>query len=726
MNKNLVSIALPLPLRKEFTYQLSQRYDESLLGARVRVSFGNQKLVGFLSGKEETSTYPQIKRVEQVLDEKSLFTKDLYDLLCWAAEYYHTPLGKVLETALPSVLRNGKKAQISGIKIWRSLKTDAKELRGTEQQKAFNILSEKRELNEKELNGLGIKKAALRALVKKELVEEREIFDLPQTDPREAGLVQLTQEQRQAVKKVTASCGKFNCFLLEGPTNSGKTEVYIEIIRQMLKQGLQALYMIPEIALSPQTLARLKESLQVPLGLMHSQMSGMERLRNYLLVAQNKLKVVIGTRSTVFIPFNKLGCIIIDEEQDMSYKQDTEFRYNGKHLAIKYAQLLGIPVVLGSATPSLESYHNIQIGRYRHLRLTEKINSQSRIPCRLLDMKLQGKDAPLPAEAMSSIENTLRAGSQVLVFINRRGFAPVLRCHKCGWIQECSDCDRPMTLHKYPPLLSCHICERRQAISHICPSCQNDQLSLSGFGTQRLADALEKHFPEFPVLRIDRDSMRKKSSYMNFYNQVSRNKPCIILGTQIVAKGHDFAQVRLAVLANCDQGLMSPDFHSVERSAQLITQVMGRVGRRDQSKKESRIVLPTYYPQSSTLITLLKQGYGPFADQELKARKRLSFPPYTHFAYLRAEAIKVNQAVELLQSLRQKLNTFARQKSVFLLGPIECALAKRSSYHRRALIIKSDNRAALHSVIEELSELASGSKIRNLRWHTDIDPLEAP
>ena len=731
LDKHLVSVALPLPLRKEFTYQLADEYSPSLLGSRVKVSFGNQRLVGFISGEEKTSNYPKIKSVEELIDSQSLFNHRLYSLLCWAADYYHAPLGKVLETALPVALRKGEKAVLKGKRVWHLNKSTAEQtvvVKSPRQREILDYLSAQKELNEEDLARLNFKRSVLRILVKKGLVKglvkERLISPISQTQVRSESPVQLTHEQQQAVNSVIAIADKFSCFLLEGPTNSGKTEVYIEIIRQMVKQGKQALFMVPEISLSPQTLARLEESLQIPLGLMHSQMNNAERLQNYLLAAQDQLRVVIGTRSTIFIPFANLGCIVIDEEQDMSYKQDTEFRYNAKHLAIKLAQLLNIPIILGSATPSLESYYNVESGRYKLLRLTQRINRASQIPCRLLDMKQE--KSPLPAMVIDNIAQALQQGSQVLVFINRRGFAPTLCCSSCGWVQECSQCERPMTLHKYPPLLACHICEKQQAVPHLCPSCHKGDLKAGGFATQRLADMLAKKFPDFPVLRIDRDSMRKRASYAEFYQQVRHNKPCILVGTQIIAKGHDFSQIRLAVIANCDQGLISPDFHSVETTAQLITQVIGRVGRRKEEAKQSRVLLPTYYPKNSTLVALLKEGYSTFARRELQAREQLGFPPFTYFAYLRAEAIKEDNAIRLLRSIKLKMNAKAREKRASLLGPIECSLPKRNNYYRRALIIRSASRSAVHFVIAGLIALAENTKLRGVRWHADIDPLEAP
>jgi len=777
--KHLVSVALPLPLRREFTYQLADKYTSSLLGSRVKVSFGNRRLVGFISGEEKSSRHPKIKSVEELIDNQSLFNHKLYSLLCWAANYYHTPLGKVLETALPVALRKGEKAILKDKRVWKLNKSTANQSeinesfqpqnkspqpdkrpqsnenpqsdkslepnkslqpqnkspqpqnrspqpqnRSPQQSKILDYLSTQKELNEEDLARLNFKRPTLRALMNKGLIKEELVNAVPQAKVRSESPVQLTDEQQQAVNSVIAIADRFNCFLLEGPTNSGKTEVYIEIIRQMVKQGKQALFMVPEISLSPQTLVRLEESLRIPLGLMHSQMNNSERLQNYLLAAQGQLKVVIGTRSTIFIPFASLGCIVIDEEQDMSYKQDTEFRYNAKHLAIKLAQLLDIPVILGSATPSLESYYNVESGRYKSLRLTQRINRASQIPCRLLDMKQE--KSPLPAMVMDNIAEVLRQGSQVLVFINRRGFAPTLCCSSCGWVQECSQCERPMTLHKYPPLLACHICEKQQAVPHLCPSCHKGDLKAGGFATQRLADMLAKKFPDFPVLRIDRDSMRKKASYVEFYQQVRHNKPCILVGTQIIAKGHDFSQIRLAVIANCDQGLISPDFHSVETTAQLITQVIGRVGRRKEEGKQSRVLLPTYYPKNSTLVALLKEGYSAFAQRELQARKQLGFPPYTHFAYLRAEAVKEDSATRLLRSIKVEMDIKARKRRVSLLGPIECGLPKRNNYYRRALIIRSASRSAVHFVIAELTALAENIKLSGVRWHADIDPLEAP
>ena len=725
MKNTLVSVVFPLSLKQEFTYKLPQNtfYSESLLGARVRASFGNRTLIGFISGAGKKQPSLRIKTIYELIDSISLFPPQLYVLLQWAAEYYHHSLGKVLETALPVALRGGKKASLNKTKTWRlsSLgeRQNLDQLRGIQQKKIITLLKQKKELHKGDLKSAQISLAAVTALVKKTWLIQREKVLMPQMRRSKRESVKLLKEQQEATNEVVSSLGSFRCFMLEGPTNSGKTEVYIEIIRQVLKKGKQILYMVPEISLSPQTLNRLEKNLDIPLGLMHSQMSARERLQNYLLVAQNKLQVLIGTRSTIFAPFPQLGCIIVDEEQDTSYKQQEGFRYNGKHLAVKYAQLLGIPIVLGSATPALESYQNISLRRYQHLRLTKKINCGASLYCRLMDMKKQDKKNPLPPEILEKMENTLSTGSQVLVFINRRGYAPILNCSTCGWVQVCSRCDRPMTLHKYPPHLSCHLCEERQTIPSICPECKSHQLSPGGFGTQRITDLLEERFNKFPVLRIDRDSMKGKDAYWQFYEHINRKEPCILVGTQIVAKGHDFADVRLAVVVNCDQALMGADFHTVETAAQLLTQVIGRVGRR--SKDKSYVLIPTYHPDNPLLNTLLKEGYASFARKELRVRKTLSFPPYSYLAYMYAAASQDRSAQDFLHTLRKKIG----QTKAQLLGPIECTPAK-GSYHRRALILKAMKREFLHAAVKQLSALAAKNKVKDIRWHIDIDPQEAP
>ena len=766
-----VEIVFPLPLNRSFTYLLPPdvTYGSHLLGARVIAPFGPRTLSGFISGsgkpqkaeeaqqalsksKKQDRKRITLKEIKQLVDQPTLFPPKLYKTLCWAAEYYCEPLGQVLDTAIPSALRSGKDAEPLFITKWhltdKGKNIDIESITGSNQRKVLQLLGvgQKLEQNQEHgespastkkqeqesnteisssaLNAMRISASVLQALKKKDLIAGRKVLKLP---PRKfTGIPyvhpQLTDEQQQAVDKVTASFSKYNCFLLEGVTNSGKTEVYIEIIRRALARGEQALYLVPEIGLSPQTLQRLEKSLAIPLGVIHSSLSPGARMQNYLLVARHQISVLIGTRSAAFAPLAKPGCIIVDEEHDSSYKQHSGFRYNGKHFLIKLASEYNIPIVLGSATPALESFYNARQGKYQHLRLKQKFASAGKISAQLIEMKGRYQPNNLPHEALTAIKQTLADNSQVLVFINRRGFAPQLQCSACNWMQVCSSCDRPMTLHKYPPLLACHLCETQKPIPHKCPNCDSLQITPIGLGTQSIESILAKEFPKAQILRIDRDSMSKKESFQDFYRKVQSDEPAILVGTQMLAKGHDFANVALAIIVNCDSGLLSNDFHNVEQVAQLITQVIGRVGRR----KSGRIIIPTYYPEHPVLQTLIRRSYADFAKLELDNRNKFALPPYHFLAYLRAEALKPEDAQEFLNKLKDSALDQARQNKAQLLGPIESSIAKRLNFYRFVVLIKSESRQALHKVVHLMSEQAQQHNKSNIAWHLDIDPIDPP
>ena len=759
-DKHYAEVVVPLPLDTKFTYKLPQSivFNEQLLGARVIVPFGARKLQGFICGQVNPATTTtiakgkNIKQIDSLVDSRSLFTPALYKVLCWAADYYCEPLGQVLDHALPGVLRKGKgrDAQPLFITTWRlseaGKKMEPKSIRSIPQRKLLMMLQgEWRQtgISSSALKALDLPAATLNALKKKGLISGEKIVKIPAKKSSGTPYVKptLNVQQKTAVVEVTKHFGSFQCFLLEGLTNSGKTEVYIEIIRQALARGEQALYLVPEIGLSPQSLERLERSLNIPLGLMHSALSDNERMHNYLLMMLNKLQVLIGTRSAAFVPLAKPGCIIIDEEHDPSYKQSSGFRYNAKHLLIKMASELKIPIVLGSATPSLESFHNARIGKYKHLQLTHKIH-KSRVPVTADIIPLKGRYQPnsLPPEALDAIKHVLQQGFQALVFINRRGFAPKLQCSACDWQPICPSCDRPMTMHKVPPHLSCHLCERQEAMPSKCTNCNSNNLQPSGLGTQSIESILRQEFATAKIYRVDRDTMNKKDSFRYFYQQAQSTDPCILVGTQMLAKGHDFVNVKLAVIINCDAGLFSNDFHNIENLAQLITQVMGRVGRHNPTNSDDggKIIIPTYNPESELLITLVKQGYAAFANNELTNRLNFNLPPHCFLAYLRADAPSSREAFNFLDQIKQSLLPEATEHKVNLFGPLESSVAKRVNLYRFSMVIRAPKRQGLHRIVEQAVALArKNQNVHNTKgpknkgriaisWHLDMDPLEAP
>lgn len=785
---NMVEVVFPLPFYKSFTYRLPPNitYTTSLLGSRVKAPFGRRFMCGFIVGdsinesfktslpslglkqtKEKTpninskdETFIRIKQIEQIIDKSSLFTPQIYKTICWASQYYCEPLGKVLDTAMPSVLRQGKNADPIFVTKWslteKGRNFDLNRLSSIHQRKVIKLLQEnivsnknitsptnptksnhksnqRDEISSSFLNVMKISSRTMEVLKRKEFVKAEKTIKLPSRRFPAVPKVrpQLNNEQQKAVEQVIKSFGSFKCFLLEGVTNSGKTEVYIEIIRRSLEQGNQALYLVPEIALSPQTLERLERSLNIPLALIHSALSPAQRMHNYLWMVRNQVKVLIGTRSAAFTPMAKPGCIIIDEEHDPSYKQNSGFRYNGKHFLIKLASELNVPIVLGSATPSLESFYNARQGKYHHLRLEKKIVEGGNLKASIVPIKDSYQPNNLPVEILDAIERTLAQGSQALVFINRRGFAAMLRCISCNNIIKCISCDRPMTVHKHPPTLACHLCESRYPIPDKCPKCYSSQIIVSGLGTQSIEGILEKKFSGTKIMRIDRDTMKKRGSLSGFYHDIQSHTPYIMVGTQMLAKGHDFTNIGLAVIVNCESALLSNDFHNVERIAQLIIQVIGRVGRRQSVKHNKRtqgghIIIPMYQESNPILQTLLQHKYALFAKQELDMRQRYKLPPYYFLTYIRAEAVNPDNAYDFLTAIKELASEEAKNHRVRLLGPIESSIPKRLNFYRFALLIKSSSRLSLHRVVKFISLKAQETCPGKIHWHLDIDPLESP
>ncbi|HHM5288318.1 TPA: primosomal protein N', partial [Pseudomonas aeruginosa] len=567
-----------------------------------------------------------------------------------------------------------------------------------------------------------------------DLLKEKGLVELEvrrhSTPPREGGwLAQaelpLNPEQRAAFEAVRASHGGFHCFLLAGVTGSGKTEVYLQLIRETLAAGRQALVLIPEINLGPQTLARFERRFNARIALLHSALTDRERLDAWLAARDGEADIVIGTRSALFTPLKRPGLIIVDEEHDASYKQQDGLRYHARDLALVRARLENVPILLGSATPALESLHNAQAGRYGLLRLTQRAGGAHPPKFIRLDVKSMPLDAGLSRPLQQAIGDTLAAGQQVLVFLNRRGFAPTLLCHDCGWISQCPRCDARMTVHQGSGELRCHHCDHRQRPPMNCPQCGKLDLRPVGAGTERAEERLRILFPNHPVLRIDRDSTSRKHAMRDLFATINSGEPCILVGTQMLAKGHHFPRVTLVAILDADGGLFSADFRASERMAQQIVQVAGRAGR---AEEPGRVLIQTHLADHPLLVQLTEDGYFAFAEQALSERRAAGLPPFAHLALLRAEAHKPGQAEAFLDSACSAAEQLLEQMGgpeVELLGPVPAPMERRAGKHRAQLLLQCMSRAPLHRLLtpwlQSLEQLPGG---RQVRWSLDIDPID--
>ncbi|WP_199101068.1 primosomal protein N', partial [Dyella sp. ASV21] len=528
----------------------------------------------------------------------------------------------------------------------------------------------------------------------------------------------LSVEQQQAVEAIGETLGRFQPFLLDGVTGSGKTEVYLALIEQVIAQGKQALLLVPEIGLAPQTVRRLRERLGVTVQVLHSNLAEGDRARAWLRARSGEAKVILGTRSAVFTPLPHAGLIVVDEEHDSAYKQQEGFRYHARDLALLRGRALGVPVVLGSATPSLETLANVQAGRYRSLRLRARPGAVRAPQVQIVDMRAQRLEHGLSPALLAAVGDTVARGEQVLVFRNRRGYAPVLLCYSCGWHAECPRCEHPMTLHASRRQLICHHCDYRAQVPQACPACTAPQLKPQGQGTERLEEALAALFPEVPVLRIDRETTRRRDAFEQLLEGLHQDRPAILVGTQMLAKGHDLPNLTLVAIVGVDEGLHSVDFRASERLAQLVVQVAGRAGR---AAKPGRVLLQTHHPEHPLLRQLLAQGYGAAAQTLLEERRSVELPPFGHQVLLRADAHQREHVDGFLHEARAALADAPLQ----IAGPMPAPMPLRAGRHRGQLLIEASTRSALHQTIRPWYRLlATLPTARRVRWSLDVDPID--
>ncbi len=730
-------LALPAPLRRLFDYRAPAGVpvEQWQPGVRVRVPFGARKVVGILVEASANTEVPpgKIRDALELLDPAPLFEPPLLELIHWTASYYQHSLGDTFSWAMPVLLRQGEPAtlqkKIFYLAAADAADTDERIKNAPRQREALKaVLQHRHGMAHEQLHSLGIQKSSIDALVEKGLLF-REQRSLSPGRPAGPLLAQpplaLNAEQQLTVDAVSQALHRHQVFLLAGVTGSGKTEVYLHLIEKVLQQGRQVLVLIPEINLGPQTINRFRQRFNVRVALMHSEVSDRERLNAWLAARDGAAEIVIGTRSALFTPFRDLGLIVIDEEHDSSYKQQDGLRYHARDLAMVRARRLGIPVIMGSATPSLESLHNAQNGRYALLRLSRRAGAAQPPTFYRLDVRSQPLDSGISPPLQKAISDTLAAGQQVLVFLNRRGFAPVLMCQDCGWMGDCHACDARLTLHQRYNELRCHHCGHIEQRPHACPKCQSLQLHPVGAGTERAEERLQLLFPKIPVLRIDRDSTARKGSLDAMLNLIQRGEPCILLGTQMLAKGHHFPAVTLVAILNADGGLFSADFRAAERMAQQITQVAGRAGRAEQP---GRVIIQSHVADHPLLIQLTEEGYFAFAEQALNERRSTQLPPFTHMALLRAEALNPQHAEDFLRdaaSLVEQLQAHYKEDSVECLGPVAAPMERRDGRYRAQLLFISHQRPALHRLLHGLCfNLEQLTSARQVRWSLDVDPID--
>ena len=654
-------VALDVPLPRLFDYALPEGVRAGL-GDRVTVPFGRSTRMGVVIDASAASelTGERLKSVAEIRDDAPPLTAEWIELMRFLSSYYQRPLGETVVAALPPRLRSVK------------------------------------------------------ALPRKSGEAA------PASSPRFVPPHELTADQVSAVQKIAHRLGGFAALLLHGVTGSGKTEVYLSVIARLLERGGQALVLVPEISLTPQLESRFREAFpDARIALMHSALEDVPRTRAWLEAARGEAGIVLGTRLAVLCPMPRLGLIVVDEEHDASLKQQEGLRYSARDAAVYRAKLAGCPVVLGTATPSLETWHNHQLGRYERIELPLRAAPGSRLPdVRVVDLRAHPPEQGISVPVFESIAARLARGEQSLVFINRRGYAPVLTCEACGWCAGCGRCSAHLVLHSVQHRLKCHHCGAEQAVPRACPTCGNVDLKPMGRGTQRVEETLAARFPEARILRIDRDSARRRADLTRTLEGVRRGEGDILVGTQLLAKGHDFPNLTLVGVLNADSALVSTDYRAAERLFAVLSQVAGRAGRRE---RPGEVLVQTRYPDHPLFSALERHDFAAFAEAQLDERRRAGFPPFVHEAALRAEAPALARAMSFLREARELAEP---PEGVSVYDPVPHVMTRRAGYERAQLVMQSRSRPALQEYVGALSARLFADAPRDVRWHFDVDPIE--
>ena len=655
-------MAVGVPLARLFEYALPDGLSVQV-GDRVIVPLGARQQIGVVLETQAESALPaeRMKPIAAVRDDAPRLSAEWLELMRFLSSYYQRPLGETIVSALPPRLRSVK------------------------------------------------------PLPRKALLPPKEALPARFVPTHE-----LRAEQRDAMQRIARSSGQFEAFLLHGVTGSGKTEVYLHLIAGVIERGGQALVLVPEISLTPQLEERFRHAFpEATLAVMHSGLEDIARTTAWLQAARGEAAIVLGTRLALLAPLPKLGLVVVDEEHDPSFKQQEGLRYSARDAAVYLARLAGCPVVLGTATPSLETWHNWRSGRYQRLELSERASPGARLPAiRVLDMKSESIDSGFTAALLSAIGKRRELGEQSLVFINRRGYAPVLACEACGWTAACTRCTARMVLHSADRCLRCHHCGAQAAVPAACPTCGNVDLKPLGRGTQRIEEALQARFPSARVVRIDRDSARRRGELTRTLEALRRGEGDILVGTQLLAKGHDFPNLTLVGVLNADTALVSTDYRAAERLFAVLAQVAGRAGRRE---RPGEVLVQTRYPGHPLFAALARHDFASFAESQLEERRSAGFPPFVFEAALRAEATKLDTAMRFLRNAAASANA---PDGVHVYDPVPNILTRRAGLERAQLIVQSRSRPALQAYLSAISARLFEQAPREVRWHLDVDPIE--
>ncbi len=726
----ILRVAINAPLSRLFDYRMPES-GQAVPGSRVEVPFGRRTQTGVVLEVAEESELPasKLKSATKVLDKEPLFSATDLWLIRFVSNYYHHPIGEVAAAAMPALLRQGKALNplvqyLSATAAGKDTELDALRKKAPKQAMLLEVIVDADSISFPELDkALPDWRRARKGLVDKGLVETYEAIDNDGGDAlanveQEPG-PDLNPDQRAALKCIREMEG-FAVNVVNGVTGSGKTEIYLHLIASELNEGRQVLVLVPEIGLTPQLVRRFRRRLGIEPLLLHSGLNDTERLQTWRTARNGSAQLVVGTRSAVFAPLKNPGLIIVDEEHDSSLKQQEGLRYSARDLAVARAKKLDIPVILGSATPSLETLQRCRDNAYQSVELPTRAGNAAPPLLRLVDLTSHDAFDGLSAPVAIAIEKNIASGGQVLVFLNRRGFAPTLICTSCGKVSECARCDSRMTVHSASNCLRCHHCGAERPMESQCADCGSNCRPL-GQGTERLEDALKGRFPGEVVTRVDSDTTRLKGEMSKALAMATSGETRILVGTQMLSKGHHFPNLTLVVVINADQGLFSTDFRGAEKLAQSLVQVAGRAGR---EKRQGEVIIQTAFPRHPFWTELFSGGYQGVTDSVLIEREKALWPPFSRIALIRSSATKRNDTYAFLK-LAKRWAEDSGIEGVRVLGPVSAPMERKAGRYRAQLLFQSRDRAALHRLLAHLRTSLEGSaEARRVRWSIDVDPIE--
>jgi len=723
-NPFCIQVALAIPFVDALTYLVPDSINHSTIGigARVVVPFRNKEMVAVIIDTRAGEYSKKLRNIIAVLDETAFIPEKNIKFLYQVHHYYLQPLGEVILNSMPKWFKNPKNPELPKELWWQVkelLSNDEinAQIKSEKQRTVFRYLADNGPLQSRSLTHIQSSASAqCHALFKKGLLLQSDLCFVDAHPPPDPNF-ELTNDQDKAVKTIKAQSG-FDSYLLDGITGSGKTEVYIRLVKQLVNENKQALLMVPEIGLTPQLFHEFAKRIHGRVAVFHSGLTPVARARAWQKAKLGEIDVIVATRSGIFTPFKKLAIIIVDEEHDLSFKQQDGFRYSARDLAVMRAKMENIPVILGSATPSLESFNNAEKGKYQWLKLRERTNKQDLPSISILDVRSHKMKKGLSKQVLNQIQHEIDSGNQALVFLNRRGWSPKITCHECGWVAECEECDTYLTYHKHINRIRCHHCEKIYTIPEFCPGCGSQKIETMGVGTEKVHQGLLDTLKDVKVIRVDRDTVKTPIQWQRTVDEIKTGDPCVMIGTQMLSKGHDFPNLTLVVIVNVDNSFFSIDFRATEHLSQLMIQVSGRAGRKH---KPGKVVIQTQCPEHEFFKLLLGKSYQDYASHELTQRAEIGFPPASFMAIIRARGKKEKELNDFFENI---LNNVTQNPTVSIMGPIPAPMYKKMGQFQMQLIFNGNQRQSLHKSLKQITQYIRSNKMaNNIIWSLDLDPI---